>query len=200
MTQVPIESMYGSVRAKDLRPARPRATTKIGSVHQALRAATRDDHASIDRMLLSFDLSKAEDYRIFLSIHAAALVTIQTDWRLQDSDDFERMLRCVRADLKTLGCAVTTPPSSPRPSSLAKGLGIAYVVRGSRLGAAVLRRGVVGNLPTSYLDFVPSLSWALFLTELEPLADDPNGKDEAIGAARGIFNTFVTEFTRASLS
>jgi heme oxygenase len=197
MTQAPTMAMRGSGRPAGVGPAAPKAKTPIGTVHQALRAATRNDHALIDRMLLPFDLSKAEDYRMFLNIHFAALITVQADWRLQDSEDFERMLRCVRADLKALGCKVP-PTSRTRPSaSPATGLGIAYVIRGSRLGAAVLRRGVVGELPTAYLDFVPALSWAQFLTELESLTDDPRGTHEAVCAARGIFNTFVAEFSGA---
>jgi heme oxygenase len=166
-------------------------------MHRTLRAATRDDHALIDRMLLRFDLNRAEDYGIFLNIHFAALVTFQADWRLQDDEDFARMLRCLQADLETLGYTTTASQVPSRgPTSPSAGLGIGYVVRGSRLGAAVLRRGVVGELPTSYLDFVPALSWAAFLLELESIADDPTGRNEATRAARSTFNAFATEFTR----
>jgi heme oxygenase len=191
--------MNGRVRANRVPRGEvtPNAKSVVGVVHRALRAATRNDHAWIDRMLLPFDLSRAEDYRIFLNIHFATLVTLQADWRWEDSEDFEQMLRCVQVDLGTLGCQTTAPAYLPRaPANPSTGLGIAYVVRGSRLGALVLRRGVAGNLPTSYLDFVPALSWSQFLIELESIADDPNGRDDATRAARSTFNTFVTEFTR----
>jgi heme oxygenase len=169
----------------------------IGVVHQSLRAATRNDHAWIDRMLLPFNLSRSEDYRIFLNIHFAALVILQADWRLQDSQDFNQMLRCVQADLGMPECKTTASAITPRtPPNLFTGLGIAYVVRGSRLGAVALRRGVAAHFSTSYLDFVPALSWPEFLIELESIADDPNGRDDATRAARSTFNTFVTEFTR----
>ena len=199
MTQVSIEAMRGAVPAKKV-PKGPAAAIQkpvIGIVHRTLRSATRNDHASIDRMLLGFDLNRAEDYRIFLNIHFASLVDLRADWRLQDREDFVQMLGCLRADLEALGCKTSAPPMlSPTPTSSSKGLGIGYVVRGSRLGAAVLRRGVVAELPTSYLDFIPRLSWAGFLMQLESVADDPNGKDEATRAAIGTFNTFATEFTR----
>src|SRR5271170_2273012 len=146
MTQVPVEALGGLVRTNGVRKgsATPKVKPAVGAVHCALRAATRNDHALIDRMLLPFDLSSAEDYRTFLNIHFATLVTLQAVWRPQDSEDFEEMLHCVQLDLRTLGRTVAAPPMPPRaPAGPSKGLGIAYVVRGSRLGAAVLRRGVI---------------------------------------------------------
>jgi heme oxygenase (biliverdin-IX-beta and delta-forming) len=169
---------------------------KIGTVHRVLRTATRDDHASIDRTLLRFDLHRAEDYRTFLCAHFAALASLQAEWRLQDDEDFAHMLGCLKLDLTTLGYT-TVPPIPPRtPSNAPRGLGIAYVVRGSRLGAAVLRRRIAAEHSTTYLDFIPALSWAEFLPELESIADDPTCRDEAIRAARNTFRTFATEFTR----
>jgi heme oxygenase len=199
MTQVTITAMGGAVRAKSFPkdPAPPIAKPSIGIVHRTLRGATRNDHASIDRMLLRFDLNRAEDYRMFLNIHFASLVTFRADWRLQDGEDFARMLGCVQADLETLGSkAPVLPTLSPTPTNPAKGLGIGYVVRGSRLGAAVLRRGIVGELPTSYLDLIPTLSWEGFLIQLESIADDPNGRDEATRAATSTFHSFAAEFKR----
>jgi heme oxygenase len=199
MTEVPIEALGGLVRAQEVLPgaATPKAKPAIGIVHRALRAATRNDHAWIDRMLLPFNLNRTEDYRTFLNIHFAALVTLQADWRQQDCEDFEQMLRRVQGDLDTLGCTtIASRIPHGTPVSTPKGLGIAYVVRGSRLGSAVLRRAIVSDLPTSYLDFVPVLSWAEFLVELESIAGDADGRDDAIRSARSTFNVFVTEFKR----
>jgi heme oxygenase len=200
MIQVPIEAMGGSDRVKE--DPKGSATRKgkpaFGMVHRALRAATLSDHASIDRMLLQFDLNRPDDYTVFLNIHFAALVTLQADWRAQDVEDFARMLRCLQADLASLGCPTTTLPAVP-PTPMNRsnaGWGVAYVVRGSRLGAAVLRRGVVSDLPTSYLDFVPVLPWGEFLLGLESIAGDSSGVDEATRAARRAFKAFVTEFER----
>lgn len=168
-----------------------------GSVHAALRVATRGDHASIDRMLLPLDLSQADEYRMFLKLHFAALVFLRTDWRPQDGEDFAGLLQSLRADLKTLGCATTVPPMLSRtPTSSFQGLGISYVVRGSRLGAAVLRRGVAAEFPTAYLDFVPRLSWASFLSELESISNDADGRDQVTRAAQSTFGIFAAEFTR----
>lgn len=148
-------------------------------------------------MLLPFDLSRAEDYRIFLNIHLGALSSLQPDWRLEDGADFAQMLGCVQADLMILGGMANVPPLlTSTPASPSTGLGIAYVVRGSRLGATVLRRGVGAHFPTSYLDFAPALSWAAFLLELESIADDPAGRQEATRGACGTFNKFASEFNR----
>jgi heme oxygenase len=168
-----------------------------GSVHGSLRAATRGSHASIDRMLLPLNFTRADEYRMFLKLHLAALVALEVDWRPQDGEDFAGLLRCLRADLEALGIATTAPPLLSRTPTIAfKGLGVGYVVRGSRLGAAILRRGVARDFPTAYLDFVPKLSWAAFLAELESIADDPNGRDQVTRAAQSTFNTFAAEFTR----
>jgi heme oxygenase len=199
MTPVSIEAMCDAFTAPEGSngQAAPIAKPMIGSVHRTLRGVTRNDHASIDRMLLRFDLNRAEDYRNFLNIHFSSLATLRAHWRLQDGDDFARMLGCLEADLQTLGSNTPALPIlSATPRSPSKGLGIGYVVRGSRLGAAVLRRGVVGDLPTSYLDFVPGLSWAGFLIQLEFIAGDPNGRDEATRAAISTFSTFAAEFKR----
>jgi heme oxygenase len=196
MTEIPVEAMRALVCTEE----GSRVTTRkvkpvIGVLHRALRTSTLSDHATIDRMLLPFDLNRSEDCRIFLRIHLTALVNLQADWRMQDRDDFEQMIRCIQRDLRTLGSAIATPALlSCTASNPARGLGIAYVIRGSRLGAGVLRRRVVSNLPTSYLDFIPALSWTAFLLELESVAHDPTARSEATRAARDAFNVFAKEF------
>jgi heme oxygenase len=201
MTEGLPKAPSGPVRAEGAsqHSASARKKPVIGSAHLALRAATRNDHALIDRMMLPFDLKRPEDYRAFLTIHFEALLALRGNWRPQDSEDFERMIRCLDTDLQTLG-TLRNPMPIPAciPSSPGAGLGIAYVIRGSRLGAAVLRRGVAKALSTSYLDFVPTLSWTEFLGQLEFEANEPNGTSEAILAARSTFSVFVTEFNRVN--
>jgi heme oxygenase len=170
--------------------------TQTGAVHRMLRAATRDDHASIDRMLLPFDLHQTEDYRNFLNIHFAALSVLRSDWRTQDSADFGQLLHCAQTDLAILGAQATVPTLTDAPTNPAVGLGIGYVIRGSRRGAEILRRDVGVGLPTAYLDFVPTLSWAAFLVELESLDDAPEGNELAARAARVAFGVFAAEFAK----
>jgi heme oxygenase len=200
MTEGHLKAPNGAVRAEegDNRPSSARLKPAIGALHRALRAATRNDHASIDRMLLAFDLKRPEDYRLFLTIHLEALLALRGAWRQQDSEDFEKMLRCLDTDLGTSGAPRQAMPlQTCRPASIGAGLGVAYVIRGSRLGAAVLRRGVAKTLATAYLDYVPTLSWAEFLVQLDSTAADSNGTAEAIRAARSTFNVFVAKFLRS---
>jgi len=150
-------------------------------------------------MLLPFDLNRAEDYRFFLNVHLTALVTLRAEYRPGDVEDFDRLLDCVRRDLRTMGDTIAILPPCFRASTKAfTGLGIAYVIRGSRLGAAVLRRSIAGDAPTSYLDFVPGLSWPAFLAELECIANDPAGRAEAARSARDTFDIFVDQFEQSA--
>jgi heme oxygenase len=201
MTEGLPKALSGAVRAEDAHQnsASPRMKPVIGGVHRLLRDATRIDHALIDRMLLPFDLKRPEDYRAFLTVHLEALLSLRGNWRPRDSEDFDRMILCLITDLEALGTPKgLMPMSACIPSSPSAGLGIAYVIRGSRLGAAVLRRGVAKGLSTSYLDFVPTLSWSEFLGQLEFAADDSNATNDAILTARSTFNVFVTEFNRVN--
>jgi heme oxygenase (biliverdin-IX-beta and delta-forming) len=199
MSHITIEAVLGGGCAKEVpqifRTSRVRPP--MGVVHRRLRSATRGDHALIDRMLLPFDLQRPDDYRTFLLIHLAALITFQADLRLQDQDDVEQMLRCLKMDLETLGCTTTRPPitrcAAFNPS---KALGIAYVVRGSRLGAAFLRRRVGAGFPKAFLDCMPALTWAKFLVQLEGIAGDAGAIEATAGFARSAFTTFATESSR----
>jgi heme oxygenase (biliverdin-IX-beta and delta-forming) len=198
MTQAFIKALPG-VDAIPTRPGPRKVNHVIGAVHRALRFATRNDHASIDRMLLAFDLGKSDDYQAFLTIHFDALLSLREKWRTEDLPDFEQMLRSVELDLRSLGAMVTVPSITPAATvDSSHALGIAYVIRGSRMGAAVLRRDVAPGLSASYLAFVPTVSWMDFLIQLEGLAEDRSCIEEAIRAARGTFAIFATEFIRAN--
>jgi heme oxygenase len=193
MTKGYTQVLPGAIRAEDGHQpdAAPRSNA-IGTVHRTLRNGTRNDHALIDRMLLPLDLAKAQDYELFLSIHVQSLQALDGARRGEDGNDFQAMLGSLCNDLATLG----SPTSARRvpactAASLGAGLGVAYVIRGSRLGAAILRRRVPAGMPTSYLDFTPTLSWSDFLGQLESLAGDPAGTQAAIDAARSTFAAFV---------
>jgi len=198
MTEAFIKALPG-VDACPKRAAAKKVNYVIGAVHRGMRFATRNDHASIDRMLLAFDLSAAEDYRAFLTVHVDALLTLKDKWRAVDSADFGRMLDCLKSDLKSLGVEVP-PGTAPSGNAVDRdqALGIAYVIRGSRLGAAVLRHHVGCTMATSYLDFVPAISWKEFLVQLESIAEDRSRIEVACRAARAAFGAFTIQFIRAN--
>jgi heme oxygenase len=154
----------------------------------------------IDRMLLGFNLSRKPDYSLFLHIHYSALQGLEADWRPEDCEDFAEMLRRARADLHGLGVATSDLLPMPRtPGRQGNRVGVAYVIRGSRLGAAFLRRGVPSQFPSEYLDFAPAMTWTQFLQQLERPLEDPSSGDcqDAIQGARVTFETFASQYTRA---
>ena len=215
MTPIIIGAPSGSDRAaapkntsnadNDLRRGRERDEPPIkrdtlGRVHQLLRAATREDHALLDRMMLRINLAELQDYENFLHIHDGVMRALEPYWREEDRGDFFGMLQAVGQDRQALGIAtLPTRRVSHTPLLLSHQWGIAYVVRGSRLGAALLRRQVPSDLPTAYLDFTPALSWPRFLEQLELSPEDPRQEivTDSIRGAHVAFEIYTTMFTLA---
>jgi heme oxygenase len=182
--------------------ATPVNTDSPGVLHRALRAATRSDHVLLDRLILRYDLTRREHYGLFLHLHYSALRNLEGDWLAEDQPDFAAMLRCVQSDLHAL--RIGTPPRSPSgraPLHSNNGLGVAYVLRGSRLGAPFLRRRVPRPYPTAYLDFMPEVSWSQFLVQLESSSDPSRARrdHDIVCGARITFEIFISIFDRALL-
>jgi heme oxygenase len=160
----------------------------------------RSDHAVLGRMVRQFDLAEREDYALFLSVHRSALRMLENHWRKEDQADFAAMLSAVAVDLYMLGLD-NTHQHADIHAPLAPGgqLGMAYVVRGTRLVACTLRREVPDYFPTAYLDLVPTLSWNQFLLQLEqkPDAAGGTGHDQPIHGARTTCTLFKDLFARA---
>jgi heme oxygenase len=170
-----------------------------GALHRALRAATRSDHVLLDRLILRLDLTRRDHYGQFLHLHYSALRDLEADWSAEDQVDFAAMLRCVQSDLHVL--RIATPPLSPEGRAALHAqnrLGVAYVLRGSRLGAPFLRGRVPRQFPTAYLDFMPTLTWPQFLARLEGSADPrtPGHDHEIARGARITFEIFISVFNR----
>ena len=144
-------------------PSSPRV-----AFHSVLRDSTRSEHEAIDGLLSRLDLSTAHSYRAFLKIHYAALRSLAGAWRPEDRQEFGNLLDLLRTDIAALGTDVDKQ-ISPLDSALtpANQLGVAYVIRGSRLGSKVLSRRVPPHLASSYLNYEPAVSWPIFLQELE---------------------------------
>lgn len=173
------------------------ASTKGATATLSLRAETRTEHEAIDSAMSCLDLTNSVDYAVFLDIHRVSLRHLQQDWRPSDCSDFAAMTRCLEADLRGLGAAPSTAPPATRKSLTAAGqLGVAYVIRGSRLGSAVLRRRVPSTLPTSFLDFSPALSWHSFNHELQQITATAN--DDQTSEIRAGAKLSFGVFTRAA--
>ena len=177
-----------SQRASDLAP-------NI-SLHQALRNATTTLHEAVERRFAGYDLARADDYGQFLALHAAAIIPLEqaldragiagdlTDWPIR------RRTEALTADLAALGMAAAPPGVVPTCGRGAEALGAAYVLEGSRLGAAVLLRLVAPGLPTAFLRHGTGQGlWRSFLVQLAlvPTLDAP----AAIRGARRAFAQFL---------
>ena len=181
--------------------AAPLRTHLPGPLHRELRAATRSDHVALDSLVQKMNLTTIEDYGIFLSVHHAVLQRLEADWREEDRQDFTAMMNCARADLKTLKFPTDgSHQTSRKPLAAGQRLGIAYVLRDSRLGSHQLRLRVPSSRPSSYLDYVGALAWPLFLEQLDPVSDAGRrlSSAEAVRGARSTFDLYSNLFAQAA--
>jgi heme oxygenase len=177
----------------------PLSRDPLSNLHRSLRAATRSDHLGVDRLIGQLDLTRQDGYGRLLSIHHAVLQDLKSEWRPEDRDDFRAMSRRLQNDLRVLGFPAANARSmSPILFTEGNQLGIAYVIRGSRLGASVLRSRIPPQFSASYLDFVPTLSWIQFLTQLQSVsrADEAGATDAAIRGAKITFDLFSRLLTQ----
>lgn len=165
-----------------------------GALFRALRAATRSDHVELERFLARLNLGLRKEYAFFLNLHLCALQNLRGDWREEDMPDFAAMLKCLNEDLQTLGTPRLKLLTNPRaPLMFSNRLGVAYVIRQCRLASKLELGRVARAFPTSYLSFVPSLSWTTYLEQLEQGAVAPkaSGDDEVVRGARIAFELLV---------
>lgn len=167
------------------------------NARQSLRAATADDHARVDRLFGALDLADRGDYGRFLRAQAEAHLAVEAeldrrgvqnlvaDWSERRRGD------ALRADLRALGVEVPEPAQSPSLDSEAAILGALYVLEGSRLGGAYLRRKLTPDMPQSFLAAPqPPRSWPKLLETLDEYLYGSVRIGAATGAARAVFALF----------
>lgn len=169
------------------------------SARAALRAATAPDHEKVDAAFARFDLGSADGYRRFLAAQAGGFLPVEAaldaagagavipDWAARRRGDL------LRADLADL--SVTPPePFGPVPHFHDKAplLGATYVLEGSRLGGALLKRSVPLDLPRRFLDASQDAgSWRRLLKLLDEFLIRPNDLAAAIASAKEVFACFA---------
>jgi heme oxygenase len=167
------------------------------SARAALRAATRDDHGRVDALFARFDLTRPADYRRFLAAQAAAHIpveaaldragagTVLPDWTSRQRADL------LRADLAEAGGGPVAPYVAPNFSGRSALLGGLYVIEGSRLGGAVLRRGLPPDAPARFLGAPTEPgAWRQFIATMDTLIGSPDEVAEAVAAAQAVFRLF----------
>lgn len=174
------------------------------TAHRALREATRDRHDAVDAAFARFDLADVECYRAFLEAHARALLPVETalaGWsELFPEGTVAPRGLALAADLSDLGVAADglerLPP--PRIEEPEAAWGAAYVLEGSRLGAALLVRAVGGALPRRYLASAhPQGAWQKFLKSLNGFIYRDDQAALAIASAERVFDMFTEAVLRS---
>jgi len=162
------------------------------ATRRLVREATRTDHQRLDRAMSTLELGDPVGYGMFLKIHYTALTSLARRWRAEDQPAFSALLSCVIDDLQALGHPVRYPAASIKRVDSLRPWGIAYVIRGSRLGGQVLGRRVPGAFPKSYLDCVPTLPWPDFLKQLDEAGgSNPDQIEQIIRGAKIAFAAFI---------
>ena len=169
------------------------------TVRAALRAATAECHARVDAAFSRFDLGTEDGYRRFLTAQAEALLPVEAGLDEAGAESIlpgwpqRRRGHLLRADLALL--TVTLPEPFPVPafiSGKAPMLGAIYVLEGSRLGGAVLKKTVPGHFPRRFLEARQAAgSWRSFLRTLDEFLTRPGDLDAAIQAAKEVFARFA---------
>jgi heme oxygenase len=158
-----------------------------------LRQSTQHDHAQVDGVLSALDLATPRDYIRFLGIHADALHQLGSRTAIADRPDVAALVACLQSDLAFYGTKRAGTCAPDCEDSPATQLGIAYVIRGSRLGAQVLARRVAAGAPRAYLGHRLPTTWASFLLSLNAfsLSNPPESGREVIAGAKAAFGVFV---------
>jgi heme oxygenase len=161
-----------------------------------LRALTTPDHARVDRAFARFDLSTAEGYREFLTAQARALLPLEQALDAGEADravaDWPERRRspALRQDLADLGLEVPKSVELRPITAPARQFGTIYVLEGSRLGGALLKRSLAPRLPAAFFAPAPSGRWQEFLALMEREVATPDARSAAVAAAGAAFASF----------
>lgn len=163
----------------------------------ALRAATRADHERVDALYSRFDLTRAADYRLFLAAQAAAHIPVEEaldragagavlpDWEQR------RRAELLRRDLDETGAEAALAMPAPNFSGFPALLGGLYVIEGSRLGGALLKRGLPAGTPARFLDAPADPgAWRRLIATIDTSIGAPDEIAAATSAAQAVFRLF----------
>jgi heme oxygenase len=142
-----------------------------GGLLARLRQARLVSHEHIDRAVSKLQLRHAADYGAFLNLHYSVLRVMQPNWRIEDDVDFQRFATCLEADLRAVGVPKTSSPL-PRLADIPPPgrIGLAYLIRGSRLGTQFLRSRVPAGFASSFFDCPVTVAWPAFLRQLDEVS------------------------------
>lgn len=164
----------------------------------ALREATSEDHRQVDDIFSRFELGSSPGYRAFLRALAAAQLPVEAaldeagagrivaDWPQR------RRAELIREDLADLGEECPEGRALASFTDDAELLGAIYVLEGSRLGGALLKRSVPAGLPLRFLNAPASSgSWRRLSDLLDQRLPDRQSVERAIISSRQVFAAFA---------
>lgn len=166
------------------------------SVRFVLREETAVCHQRVDDLFSEMDLGQLVTYRLFLAAQAAAFIPVENAIVAGGvGQSVPELVAHRRApllvdDLADLQTAVPAPLRPPAMNSDAALLGAAYVLEGSRLGAAVLRKAVPAAFPCRFLSAPTTLRWSAFADVLERQLVTDEQVEAAATSAREVFTMF----------
>ena len=167
-----------------------------GNARSALRAATAHYHDRVDRVFSGANLGEVGSYGRFLLAQAAGYLPIEAALtcggvgRTMPDWDARQRGGLLLADLADLELA---PPDCVREiifGEEAAVLGALYVLEGSRLGGALLKRSVPPTFPSRFLGGGDSAAWRRLLAVLDERLDTDAKRAIAIEAASAVFTLF----------
>jgi heme oxygenase len=129
----------------------------------------------VDAAFGRFDLGEAAGYRAFLTAHARALPAAEARMAaLPFAATLAPRAPLLAGDLAALEASMPEASSLP-PADEAAAWGTLYVVEGSRLGGAMLARGVPAGWPAAYLGAVhPAGGWRAIRAAVDAAGADKN--------------------------
>lgn len=171
-----------------------------------LREATAASHATLDSAFGSLDMNERADYARFLSGHAIGIAPLFDSFRAFVEDDLE--LDCpdypamLRDDLAALGVDALSLPSLAAPAQLTPSA-TGYVLAGSRLGLAMIRKGGYWGkahaLPSAYMEDEAGLAiWKHAAARLKQDEVDPARAARESAGAVAAFETFREAFAASA--
>jgi heme oxygenase len=168
----------------------------------ALRAATAAHHDRVDAVFSQADLTDREGYGRFLQAQAAAYLPVEAALEragaaaLVPNWAARRRAASLTTDLAALGLAVPHEAPDIAFQGAAEVLGGVYVLEGSRLGGALLARGVPAEFPRGFLAPGDSAEWRHLLGILEHTLTSVGDIASAIESASRVFLLFESSGRR----
>jgi heme oxygenase len=151
----------------------------------------------VDALYSRFNLTRAADYRLFLAAQAAAHIPVEEALDRAGAatvlPDWEHRCRAelLRRDLDETGTARTPVMPAPNFSGLPALLGGLYVIEGSRLGGALLKRALPPGTPARFLDAPAEPgAWRRLIATIDTSIVAPDEIAAATSAAQAVFKLF----------